>query len=164
MAHPDHHSESSVRKFGGQPSDYHAIHDWLDASKAHDALPIHRAIRHHSFGIFDAQRVFGRAITNSDGRLVPVRFIAEQHVREDCRRIPSVSDWLRGIPVEPWMVNGVILPDVEPVSADPQADWRAAVAAGQTILGFQDWLVMQAQRLASDMDRNPDHVQWPDRF
>lgn len=68
MAHPNHHSESSVRKFGGQPSDYHAIHDWLDASKAHDALPIHRAIRHHSFGIFDAQRVFGRAITNSDGR------------------------------------------------------------------------------------------------
>ena len=163
MAHPDHHSESSARKFGGQPSDYHAIHDWLDASKAHEALPVHRAIRHHSFGIFDAQRVFGRAITNSDGRLVPVRFIAEQHVREDCRRIPSVSDWLRGIPVEPWMVNGVILPDVEPVSADPQADWRAAVAAGQTILGFQDWLVMQAQRLASDMDRNPDHVQWPER-
>ena len=60
MAHPDHHSESSARKFGGQPSDYHAVHDWMDVPKAHEALPIHRAIRHHSFGIFDAQRVFGR--------------------------------------------------------------------------------------------------------
>ena len=154
MAHPDHHSESSARKFGGQPSDYHAIHDWMDGSKAHEALPVHRAIRHHSLGIYDAQQVFGRAITNSDGRSVPVRFIAEQHVREDCRRIPSVSDWLRGIPVEPWMVNGVILPDVEPDEADPQAGWRRAVAEGRTILGFLDWLMMRAQRFEQKLKRD----------
>ncbi len=147
MAHPNHHAESSARKFGGVADDYIAIHQWFDAGKAHEALPVHRALRHHSCGVFDCEAVFGREIVNAAGRRVPVRFIAEQHVREDCRRIPSVSDWLRRIPIVPWMVNGVILPDTEPVSADPQADWRAAVAAGQTILGFSDWLAMQQQRL-----------------
>lgn len=154
MAHPNHHSESSARKFGGQPSDYHAIHDWFDLAKSHIATPIHRALRHNSFGIFEAQSVFGRSITNSDGRPVPVRFIGEQHVREDCRRIPSVSDWLRPLPLEAWMVNGVILPDTEPVGSDPQAAWRAAVAAGRTVLGFRDWLAMQAHQLGQDMDRD----------
>ncbi len=153
MAHPDHHAESSARKFGGQPSDYHAIHDWLDASKAHLASPLHRALRHHSAGIFEAERVFGRAIVTSAGRSVPVRFIAEQHVREDCRCIPSLADWLRHIPVEPWMVNGVLLPDTEPVGPDPQADWRAAVASGQTTLGLRDWLSQHALRFNEDMDR-----------
>ncbi len=89
---------------------------------SHLASPPHRALRHHSAGIFEAERIFGRAIVNHDGRSVPVRFIAEQHVREDCRRIPSVADWLRHIPVAPWMVNGVILPDTELVGADPDAD------------------------------------------
>ncbi|MDE0521124.1 MAG: hypothetical protein OXH79_04110 [Boseongicola sp.] len=146
MAHPNHHAESSARKFGGVPCDYHAIHDWFDASKAHEALPVHRALRHHSHGIFEAQQIFGRSLVNSDGREVPVRFVAEQHVREDCRRIPSVSDWLRCIPVASWMVNGVILPDSEPVAPDNQADWRASVAAGQTILGFADWLADREAR------------------
>ncbi len=120
---------------------------------SHLASPLHRALRHHSAGIFEAERIFGRAIVNHDGRSVPVRFIAEQHVREDCRRIPSVADWLRHIPVEPWMVNGVILPDTEPVGADPDADWRAAVAAGQTTLGLRDWLCQTALRLNEAMDR-----------
>ena len=154
MAHPDHHAESSARKFGGQPSDYHAIHDWFDASKAHLASPIHRALRHHSAGIFEAERVFGRTVVNHAGRSVPVRFIAEQHVREDCRRIPSLADWLRHIPVEPWMVNGVLLPDVEPMGSEPDADWRAAVALGQTTLGLRDWLSQNALRLNEAMERN----------
>ena len=135
MAHPDHHAESSARKFGGCPSDYRAIHNWFDATKAHCALPGHRALRHSSLGIFEAERVFGRSLTTF-------------------RRIPSVSDWLADLPLKPWMVNGMILPDTEPVGADPQADWRAAVASGRTTLGFPDWLAMQAQRLAQDMDRS----------
>ncbi len=145
MAHPDHHAESSARKFGGYPSDYHKIHDWFDASKEHLALPMHRALRHHSQGIFEAERVFGRALLNSAGRRVPVRFIGEQHVREDCRRIPSLADWLRHIPPEPWMVNGVILADAEAAMTDLQADWRAAVASGATILGLQEWSAMRAR-------------------
>ncbi len=153
MAHALHHAESSARKFGGAAEDYLDIHTWFDAGKAHEALPIHRALRHHSFGIFEAEAVFGVSVPNSAGRDIPVRFIAEQHVREDCRRIPSVSDWLRGTPIVPWMINGVILPDTEPVGADPQADWRRAVAGGQTLLGLADWLSMQAQRPGVEMVR-----------
>ena len=80
MAHPLHHAESSARKFGGKPTDYQVIHDWFDASKAHMAFFTHRALRHHTQGIFEAERVFGLTITNSAGRSIPVRWIGEQHV------------------------------------------------------------------------------------
>ena len=105
MAHPLHHAESSARKFGGVPSDYQAIHDWFDASKEHLALFTHRALRHHAQGLFEAERVFGHAIVNSDGKTVPVRYIAEQHVIEDCGKIPTVSDWLGEIKPKSWMAK-----------------------------------------------------------
>ncbi|MXX87933.1 MAG: hypothetical protein F4213_13150 [Boseongicola sp. SB0677_bin_26] len=147
MAHPVHHSESSARKFGGAPDDYLAVHDWFDASKAHDPRPVHRALRHHAFGIFEAESVFGHVITNSDAREVPVRFIGEQHVREDCRRIPTVSDWLGGIRPASWMIGGAIKSAEEEASdrmrEDPMAGWKAHVAAGKTVLGFKDWLEMR---------------------
>ncbi len=54
-------------------------------------------------GIFEADRVFGHTITLSSGRAIPVRWIGEQHVVEDCGHIPSLSDWLRCIRPEPWM-------------------------------------------------------------
>ncbi len=155
MAHPVHHAESSARKFGGKPEDYQEIHDWFDASKAHEPLPFHRALRHHSFGIFEAQSVFGNQIVNAEGRRIPVRFIGEQHVREDCRGIPSVSDWLRGIPLKPWMVNGVILPDFENIDQDPRSGWRAAVNSGQTDLGFGEWLMERTSRSGTLIGRRP---------
>ena len=48
-------------------------------------------------------RIFGVAITNSDGRQVPVRYIGEQHVREDLGRIPTAQDWLSQIRTAHWM-------------------------------------------------------------
>ena len=102
MAHPLHHAESSARKFGGVPDDYQFVHDWFDSSKEHLALFVHRAYRHHTAGIYDAQRIFGLSLTNSAGRVVPIRWIGEQHVREDCQgRIPSLADWLGRIQPEP---------------------------------------------------------------
>ena len=83
MAHPFHHAERSARVFGGRPEDYLAIHDWFDESKAHLADLRHRALRHHSEGIFLCESIFGSTITNSDGRAVPVRLIGEQHVKDD---------------------------------------------------------------------------------
>lgn len=101
------HAESSVRKFGGSVEDYLPIHSWFDATKEHFGDCRHRALRHHSQGIFEAERLFGNHITNSDGRKVPVRLIGEQHVREDCGGIiPSIQDWLRRIPIESWMNRG----------------------------------------------------------
>jgi hypothetical protein len=105
MVHPNHHAESSARKYGGEPREYLALHEWLDASKAHMADFRHRALRHHSEGIFALQNIYGATITLSTGRVVPVRFIGEQHVLEDLGRIPTVADWLARIQPEPWMLG-----------------------------------------------------------
>jgi hypothetical protein len=101
--HPFHHALSSTRKFGGKPEDDQAIHDWFDESKMFFADFRHRALRHHAEGIFMAERIFGTTLTNSDGKQVPVRYIGEQHVKEDLGRIPSVQDWFSKIEAERWM-------------------------------------------------------------
>ena len=105
MAHAYHHAVSSARRYGGKAEDYQAIHTWFDETK--ELVPDwrHRALRHHTHGIFEAERRFGVTLTNSDGREVPVRHIGEQHVKEDCRGIiPTPADWLRSLTkAEPWM-------------------------------------------------------------
>lgn len=104
MSHPWQHAISSAHRFGGQPEDYLAIHTWFDETKSYFCDFRHRALRHHAEGIFECERAFGVTIRNSDGKDVPVRPVAEQHVREDCGGIiPNAADWLRGIPHQPWM-------------------------------------------------------------
>jgi len=103
MAHPLEHTKSSARRFGGLPDDYLSIHNWFDESKAIMADVRHRALRHHSEGVFLAERIFGVAIRNSEGKDVPVRYIGEQHVREDLGRIPSFQDWAMEIRMQSWM-------------------------------------------------------------
>lgn len=103
MSHPFHHAISSTNKWGGKPEDYLPIHNWFDASKAMLADFRHRALRHHAEGIFMCEQIFGVTIRNSNGRDVPVRWIGEQHVKEDLGRIPSAQDWLQCIRPEPWM-------------------------------------------------------------
>ena len=105
MAHPWHHAVSSARRHGGEPDDYLAVHEWFDASKAHHGDFRHRALRHHTAGIFECEAAFGVTLRNSAGRTIPVRWIAEQHVREDLGFVPSVSDWLERIEAAPWMMR-----------------------------------------------------------
>jgi hypothetical protein len=112
MAHPLEHAKSTVRKWGGRPEDYLPVHQWFDESKAFLADVRHRALRHHTEGIFLAERIFGVAVTNSDGKTVPVRYIGEQHVREDLGRIPTAQDWLSCVRRERWM-SGQPLPNEE---------------------------------------------------
>ena len=107
MTHPVYHAATSVKKWGGCADDYLPIHNWFDATKETFADFRHRALRHHAQGIFECERVFGVNITNSDGRIVPVRYIGEQHVKEDCGgRIPTVKDWFQYIEPQPWMSQG----------------------------------------------------------
>jgi hypothetical protein len=115
MAHCLHHAQSSARKFGGDPSDYQDLHNWFDESKAHIATMQHRALRHHTEGIFMLERTFGVSITNSNGKQVPTRFIGEQHVQEDLGFIPSIKDWFVHLHVQPWMKKGGALEFPEPV-------------------------------------------------
>ncbi len=106
MANCWHHARSSAVKYGGSPEDYLKIHLWFDESKSHYADLRHRALRHHSFGIWQCEQVFGPFIRNSEGKEVPVRFIAEQHVKEDLGYIPTVQEWLSHINPQPWMLKG----------------------------------------------------------
>lgn len=106
IANPYHHAVSSTRKWGGKPEDYQPIHDWFDATKAHQPDFRHRALRHHAEGIFLCEQVFGHTIVTSTGRVIPVRWIGEQHVHEDMGWIPTAADWLRRIEPEPWMTRG----------------------------------------------------------
>ena len=52
-----------------------------------------------------AEKIFGTTITNADGRVVPVRYIGEQHVKEDLGKIPTLADWLLNIQPQGWMLG-----------------------------------------------------------
>jgi len=63
----------------------------------------HRALRHHAEGIFLCEKLFGLTITLSTGRVIPTRWVGEQHVKEDLGRIPSIQDWFSCIQPASWM-------------------------------------------------------------
>jgi hypothetical protein len=110
MAHPWHHALRSAKLFGGKPEDYLAIHAWFDESKAHLPDLRHRALRHHSEGIFLCERLTGVVVRNSDGKEIPTRLVGEQHVKDDLGWIPTVKDWLVNLKIEPWMTRTVVRP------------------------------------------------------
>lgn len=154
MANPWHHAVSSSRQNGGIPEDYLAIHEWFDGSKALMADPRHRALRHHAFGIDECIKVFGSKITLStckrcgevaeehplealepgehefEAKIVPTRYIGEQHVREDLGFIPKATEWLELIEPKPWMMNArrlskeLEVEDASSIEADPMAAQR----------------------------------------
>lgn len=103
MSHPYHHSISSQKKHGGRWQDYINIHNWFDETKAHFPDMRHRALRHHSEGIFWCEEHFGVVITNSEGKHIPVRTIAEQHLMEDIGFIPTIADYLKEMNQAGWM-------------------------------------------------------------
>lgn len=124
MAHPYHHALSSVKKWGGTVDDYIKVHEFFDASKLILADFRHRALRHHAEGIFMAETIFGSTLALSTGRIIPTRWVGEQHVREDLGMIPSFGDWARAIRPEPWMGRTQrIERDVDPAltNLDPQS-------------------------------------------
>jgi hypothetical protein len=132
MANPYHHAVSSSRKWGGEPEDYLEVHAWFDRSKRSFADFRHRALYHHTEGIFDCEAHFGPTIelstcgrcgkTESEHpwredvnlllpkecldfkpKLIPTRWIGEQHVQEDLGFIPHAAQYLERISAEPWM-------------------------------------------------------------
>jgi hypothetical protein len=95
MAHPIQHAKSAAKRFGGKWEDYIAIEEWFDETKAWVGHSMHRMFRHHSEGIFECEQRFGMVITNSDGKDVYVRYVGEQHVKEDCNNyIPTAKEWV----------------------------------------------------------------------
>jgi hypothetical protein len=98
MSHPYDHSRSSAKKWGGDPEGYLKYHEWFDETKAWVGHSIHRMFRHHSEGIFECEKIFGKFFYNSVGKRVYIRYIGEQHVKEDCNGyIPSAKEWVDAI-------------------------------------------------------------------
>lgn len=83
-----------------------------------------------------AETVFGPTITLSTGRIVPVRWIGEQHVLEDLGRIPSFADWARAVRPEQWMGRTQNIDEITEVKGKPDAStinqpWAQAATAMQ---------------------------------
>ena len=93
----------SAETYGGYPEDYHKIHSWFDQGETFFNNLRHYALRHHSTGIFDAEKVFGPIIKNGIGVKIPTRYIGELHVRKRCGHIPTLADWLRSMTRRAWM-------------------------------------------------------------
>jgi hypothetical protein len=111
-----YHARSAVKKWGGSPDDYIAIEELIDSSKQFIGDIRHRALFHHTYGVWVCQRIFGRIIKveKQQGALceVPVRLIAEQHILEDLGWLPSPADYISGMPIKPWM-SGAKMRDEE---------------------------------------------------
>jgi hypothetical protein len=106
MATSYKHAQHSVKRFGGKPEDYIAIHEFFDESKKCLGDIRHRAILHNTFGTWLVEKVFGRTIL-VEGKQVSVREVAEQHILDDLGFIPTIQDWLRDLPIETWMSGTV---------------------------------------------------------
>lgn len=105
MAKPIFHARSSAKKFGGKHTDYQKIHDLIDEPKAIHASMKFRTIFHSAYGIFLVEKILGHEFTNSDGRVIAVRAVAEQHIMEDLGFIPSLDDYLKEMKEQPWMAG-----------------------------------------------------------
>lgn len=97
-----YHSQSSAKKWGGAAEDYLDVHTFIDSSKQIVGDARHRSLYHHTAGVFLCERIFGPTLTV--GRVqVPVRLIAERHIIEDLGWLPSPADYIKGMPLDPWM-------------------------------------------------------------
>lgn len=106
-----YHAQSCVRRWGGSTDDYLPIHEFIDSSKKVIGDVRHRSLYHHTMGVFLCEDIFGKTITVNKGTkdaLVPVRLIAEQHILEDLGWLPSPADYIKGMPIEPWMSGSKI--------------------------------------------------------
>jgi hypothetical protein len=82
-----------VKKWGGTVDCYIAVHTWFDQSKEITADFRHRALRHHAEGVFMAETIFGPTLTLSTGRIIPTRWVGEQHVKEDLGLLVTASPY-----------------------------------------------------------------------
>lgn len=102
------HAQSAARKWGGRPEDYIEIEEFIDSSKKIIGDARHRSVYHHTEGVWLCQRIFGRVLTiekNTKEVLVPVRLVAERHILEDLGWLPSPADYIKGMPMAPWMTG-----------------------------------------------------------
>lgn len=92
-------------RFGGKSSDFLPLHRWFLATAEWAEGHAHLALRHHTFGIFEAELRFGPVIHLADGRAIPTRVAGERHVQGVLGRVPPATEFLRRIKGERWMLQ-----------------------------------------------------------
>lgn len=97
-----YHAVSASHKWGGTPEDYLPIEEFIDSSKQVIGDARHRALYHHTLGVYLCERIFGKTITVGKNK-IPVRLIAERHIIEDLGRLPSPADYMKDMPLALWM-------------------------------------------------------------
>jgi len=102
--HPYHHALSSAKKHGGTWQHFIDIHKWFDETKSLFGDARHRALRHHTAGIFWCE-----------DKEIPVRVIAEQHVVEDMGFLPTPEWWLSQMKLTPAMNRVPTKPETSPI-------------------------------------------------
>lgn len=101
-----YHAVSAAHKWGGTPEDYLPIEEFIDSSKQVFGDARHRALYHHTLGVFLCERIFGKTIQvvkKNNTIDVPVRLIAERHIIEDLGWLPSPKDYIDAMPLVTWM-------------------------------------------------------------
>jgi uncharacterized protein DUF6915 len=91
---------ASARHFDTSPGTMLSLHSWFLETATWFPDARHFAIRHHSFGIFQAEQRFG-VVLQANPHLIPTRVAAEWHVRTVLGRIPAAADFLRCVKGQP---------------------------------------------------------------
>jgi len=119
-----YHAVSASHKWGGTPEDYLPIEEFIDSSKKTFGDFRHRAMYHHTLGVYLCEDLFGKTISleKAVGRSkeygditktvqIPVRLIAERHIVEDLGFLPSPEHYLKNIPFDSdetrWMSGAI---------------------------------------------------------
>jgi len=92
---PVKHCIISQKRWGGTLDDYLPIHEFIDSTKVLCADNRHRILHTHWALDFIVLPLFGRMMTNSDGKRVPVKEMVERdHLLPDYgnRFIPTLND------------------------------------------------------------------------
>lgn len=96
-------AKQSVRKFGGDIDDYLPLHSWFCETQTWAEGARHYVFRHHTQGIFEAEKKFGYAILNSHGKEIPTRILCEIHIKEELNFIPTAFELIQFLSIDKWM-------------------------------------------------------------
>ncbi len=99
--------EKLIRKFGGQRKDYEELVTWFYQPGTIMEDPRFVGMLGNTFGIFLAEQCFGRSFRRlSDQKEFPTRLVAEMLVYFALDTLPTLENFLKGMPLEAWVSRG----------------------------------------------------------
>jgi hypothetical protein len=96
-------AEIDAARLGADPACLFPLYAWFMETEGWFEDSRHLSMRHHTFGIFEAEDSFGVVMRLPSGTVVPTRYLAERHVYRVLGRVPAATDWLRRIKGRKWM-------------------------------------------------------------